>query len=57
MLASVVTGFVSILAFASFADIAIGTGRSTVLLKICTTIAGIKKIKSVIKKKKKNIIK
>ena len=53
MLASVVTGFVSILAFASFADIAIGTGRSTVLLKICTTIAGIKKIKSVIKKKKK----
>ena len=53
ILISTVTGYVSISAFASFVGIPIGIASSTVVLKICIITAGIKKYKSIIKKKKK----
>ena len=58
-LVSTVTGCVSISAFASIVDIPIeipipiGIMSSAVGLKICAITAGIKKYKSIIKKKKK----
>ena len=53
ILASTITGFISISAFASLLGIPIGNMISAIGLKICATPAGIKKYKSIIKKKKK----
>ena len=53
ILISTVTGCVSISAFASLAGTLIGITSSAVELKICVLTAGIKKYKSIIKKKKK----
>ena len=50
---STITGCVSISAFASLVGIPIGIASSTIGLKICVITAGIKKYKSIIKKKKK----
>ena len=52
---SIITGCVSISAFASLVRIPIGIASSTITigLKICVITAGIKKYKSVIKKKRK----
>ena len=50
---STITGCVSISAFASLVGIAIGITSSAIELKICVITAGIKKYKSIIKKKKK----
>ena len=52
ILASVVTGYVSISAFDSLVGIPIGITSSEVGIKICAITAGIKKDKSIIKKKK-----
>ena len=51
---STITGDVSISAFGSLVGILIGTASSTIGLKIWAITAGIKKYKSIIKKKKKN---
>ena len=48
-----VTGYVSIFAFAFLVGITIGNTRSEIGLKIFVVTAGIKKYKSIIKKKKK----
>ena len=53
ILASTITGCISIPAFASLIGIPIGITRSAVRLKICEITAGIKKYQSIIKKKKK----
>ena len=53
ILTSAVTGCVSISAFSSLVGLPIGTASSAVALKICTITAGIKKYKSIIKKKRK----
>ena len=53
ILGSTITGCVSISAFASLVGIPIGIASSTIGLKICVITAGIKKYKSIIKKKKK----
>ena len=50
---STITGCVSISAFASLAGIPIGITSSAIGLKICARIAGNKKYKSMITKKKK----
>ena len=50
---STITGCLSISAFASLFEIPIGITSSTIGLKICVKTAGIKKCKSIIKKKKK----
>ena len=52
ILISIVTGCVSISAFASLVGIPIAITSSAVGLKICVITAGIKKYKSIIKKKK-----
>ena len=52
ILITAVTGCVSISAFASLAGIPIGIMSSAIRLKICVTTAGIKKYKSIIRKKK-----
>ena len=52
ILASSITGCISISAFASLLDIPVGITSSTIGLKICAITAGIKKFKSMIKKKK-----
>ena len=57
LLASVVTGYVSIFAFASLFGILIGNVSSALGIKICATTAVIKKYKSIIKKKEKSMIK
>ena len=56
ILISTVTGCVSIceFPFASLVAIPIGIRSSAIGLKICAVTAGIKKYKSIIKKKKKN---
>ena len=54
---STMTGYVSISAFASLAGIPIGIASSGVGLKICVVTPGIKKYKSIIKKKAKSTIK
>ena len=54
ILASTITGSVSISAFASLLDIHIGITSSAIGLKICATAPAIKKYKSIIKKKKKH---
>ena len=53
VLACAVTGFVSISAFASLVVILICITRFAVELKMCAITAGIKKYKSIIKKKRK----
>ena len=53
ILTSAVTGCVSISAFSSLVGLPIGTASSAVALKICAINAGIKKYKSIIKKKRK----
>ena len=53
ILTSVITGCVSISAFASLIDIPIGNMSSAIGLKICAIAAGIKKSKSITKKNKK----
>ena len=53
ILASTITGCVSISVFASLIGITMGVASSAIGLKICAVTGGIKKYKSVIKKKKK----
>ena len=53
ILASTIKGCISIYAFASLIGIPIGIMSSAIGLKICAITAGIKKYKSIIKKKKK----
>ena len=53
ILASTITGCISISAFASLIGIPVGIISSTIGLKTCTIAAGIKKLKSIITKKKK----
>ena len=53
ILVSIVTGCVSISTFASLIRIPIGITSSAIGLKICVITAGIRKHKSIIKKKKK----
>ena len=52
-LASTVTGCVSVSAFASLVRDPVGIVSSAIGIKICAVTAGIKKYKSIIKKKKK----
>ena len=52
-LASTVTGYISISAFASLIGIPIGITNSVVGLKMCAIASGIKNYKSIIKKNKK----
>ena len=53
ILSSRIIGCVSISAFVSLVDINVGITSSSVGINICAIIAGIKKYKSIIKKKKK----
>ena len=53
ILPSTITGCISISAFSSFIGIHIGITSSVIGLKICAIAAGIKKYKSIFKKKKK----
>ena len=53
IVSSTITGCVSICDFASLVGIHIGIASSTIGLKICVITAGIKKYKSIIKKKSK----
>ena len=53
ILASKITGYISISAFASLIGIPLGITRSAIGLNICAITAGIKNYKSVIKKNKK----
>ena len=53
ILVSILTGCVSISAFASVVCVPVGITSSVVGIKICTITAGIKTYKSIIKKKKK----
>ena len=53
ILASAVTGYLSVSAFASLVAIPVGVTRSAVGIKICAITSGIEKYKSIIKKKKK----
>ena len=53
ILASTITGCLSISDFASLIGIPIGIRSSIVRLKLCAITAGIKKYKSIIDKKKK----
>ena len=53
MLASTITGCISISSFASLLGIPRGITSSAIGLKICAVTAGIKKYKSIIKKRKK----
>ena len=50
---STITGCVSIFVFASCVGIPIGIASSTTGLKVCVITTGIKKYKSIIKKKRK----
>ena len=49
-----VCGCVSISAFASLDSVPVGSASSVVELKVCTTTAGIKKYKSIIKEKQED---
>ena len=57
ILASIVTGCVSIFAFASLVCIPISSTSSAVGLKVCAITAEIKKYKSMIEKKGKDMTK
>ena len=52
ILASTIAGCISISVFASLLDIPVGITSSAIALEICAIAAGIKKYKSIIKKKK-----
>ena len=52
-MASTVTGSISVSAFAALVGISVGITSSAVGIKICAITAGIKRYKSIIKKKKK----
>ena len=54
---STITGCISISTFASLVGIPIGITSSTIGLRICVITIGIKKYKSVIKKKRRGMIK
>ena len=54
ILASTITGCISISAFATLLGIPIWIASSTIGLKLCVIAAGIKKYQPIIKKKKKN---
>ena len=56
ILVSTVTGCVSIFAFASLVCVSVGITSSARAIKICEITAGIKKYKSIIKKKKKKFV-
>ena len=56
ILASTITGCIYISTFACLIGISVGIMSSAVGLKICTITAGIKKYKSIIKKKKKSMV-
>ena len=56
ILASTITGCISISAFASLLGIPIETRSSAIGLKTCTVAPGIKKYNSIIKKKTKRIM-
>ena len=53
ILTSTITGCVSISAFASLVCVPVGITSSAAGIKICAITAGVKKYKSIIKKKKK----
>ena len=53
ILASTITGCISISAFTSLIGTPIGITSSAIGLKICAIAEGVKKYKSIIKKKKK----
>ena len=53
ILVSTVTGCVSISTFTSLVSVPVGITNFTVGIKICAIIAGIKKFKSILKKKQK----
>ena len=55
ILASKITGWVSISAFSSLVGIPVGITSSTIGLKICAITAGIKRYKSKIKKRKRSM--
>ena len=57
ILASTINGCISVSVSASLLGIPIGITSSAIQLKICAIAAGIKKYKSIIKKKKRNLIK
>ena len=57
ILASTITGCISISGFACLLDIPIGITSSAIRLKICETAAGIKNYKPIIKKRKKSMMK
>ena len=54
ILASTITGCISIFSFASLFDIPVRIMSSTIALKVCAIAAGIKKYKAIIRKKEKN---
>ena len=54
ILASTITGCISVVDFASLIGILLGITSSAIELKICTITVGIKKYKSIIQKKRKN---
>ena len=56
ILSSIITGCVSISAFASLVCIPVGSTSSAIGIKLCAITAEIKKYILVIKKKKKNMI-
>ena len=53
ILVSIVTGCVSISAFASLVCVSVGIASSAVGIKICAITVGVEKYKSIIKKKKR----
>ena len=55
ILTSAVTGCVSVSVFDSLVGIPVGSASSVVEIKICAITAGIKRYKSIIKKKEKNM--
>ena len=57
ILACAITGCISIPAFASLIGICIGITSSAIRLKLCAIILGIKKYQSIIKEKRRNMIK
>ena len=57
ILASTITGYISLAVFASLLCIPIGNTSSAIGLKVSAVGAGIKKYKSTIKKNKKRMIK
>ena len=57
ILASTLSGCISISAFASLIGIVVGITSSAIRLEICALTAGIKNYKSIIKKRKRSMIK